>query len=272
LGGVEQGDRLSHRLPYPLAWGHGSVAIFAEQPANRLVIFIHGFGGKAVKTWSGMHELLEYPKASGSDVLFYGYGSLSAPARNSATLFRELVDAAASNALPWQHALREAGAVGGTRDYSDILIVAHSLGAVVTRRALLDAIRAQHPWVDKVRLLLFGPAHMGARLLELKALLRSSISAIIADLFTIAQMRAPVLDDLSEGSQFLADLLSESEQQIAAGRGRALVAERVIFGERDYVVRTDPFASDPLSVVWADEDHTSVCRVPQTPSEVARLL
>lgn len=262
---------MGHALPFPLPWGRGSVGYFADQPAERLIIFVHGFGGGALKTWKGMEALLELPEVQAADVVFYGYGSLAAPARNSATLFRKFLASAATLEGPWWTTLSRGGAIGG-REYKDILIVAHSLGAVVVRRALLDSIAAKGSWVERTRILLFGPAHMGTRLVNLSLLLRSGLGSILSDFFVFGRVKVPVLDDLEEGSDFLRELLEESEAVVEERGEQSIRAEAVIFGERDNVVRTRPFCVDPLSDVWPGEDHCSVCRAPQTVYEVARYL
>jgi pimeloyl-ACP methyl ester carboxylesterase len=262
---------LPHSLPYPLPWGRGSIGFFAERPADRLIVFVHGFGGSALKTWKGAESILEQDKVETSDVVFYGYGSLAAPARNSATLFRKFLEAAADGQAPWRSVIGRGGGVG-PRDYKDILLIAHSLGAVVVRRAALDGIGVGDEWVSRTRLLLFGPAHMGTRLVKLSKMLRSGFGAILSDLFVFARVRTPVLDDLEEGSAFLQELQAESRAALQLGIGQPVRAEAVVFGERDDVVLTAPFCADPLSDVWADEDHCSVCRAPQTVYEIVRHL
>lgn len=263
---------MAHDVAFPLPWGDGSVALFAQHPADRLIVFIHGFGGNARKTWRGMEQLLQAPEAAPADIVFYGYGSLSAPARNSATLFRDFLDKAAGLAPPWTYTMVRARVPPGDRDYRDILIVAHSLGAAVVRRALLDSIEEGSGWVERTRILLFGPAHMGTRLMKLAAMLRSDFSSLITDFYTIARMKTPVLDDLEEGSDFLKELLEESKALPGGGETRPIRAEAVIFGERESVVLTTRFCKDPLSKVWPGEDHRSVCRAPQAAFEVMRHL
>jgi len=263
---------LGHSLPLPLPWGRGSIGFFASPHADRLIVFVHGFGGKALKTWDGMEALLADPRAQTSDIVFYGYGSLAAPAQNSSSLFREMLTAAVTGASNWRHMVRRGGADADMRDYQDILIVAHSLGAVIVRRALLDLVKTKASWVERCRILLFGPAHMGTRLTALAPMLRSGLSSILNDLFSFGRVKVPVLDDLEEGSAFLARMLSDSQALLQKGMVRPIVAEQVVFGERENVVRTTTFASDPLASVWADEDHCSICRVPQASHTVASHL
>jgi triacylglycerol esterase/lipase EstA (alpha/beta hydrolase family) len=253
---------MNHTLPFALSWGKNSKAHFALGSADRLIIFIHGFGGGALKTWKGMSELLNNPDAAHSDIVFYGYRSLTAPARNSATLFRGFVRDAEQVNRAWAHAIWRAGADPDERHYDEILIIAHSLGAVVTRRALLDAVGLSEQWAGKARLLLFGPAHMGTRLVELQNMFKSQPMQFLSDLFTIVQANLPVLYDLTEGSKFLKELNREARAAISAGE-KMHVASEVWFGETDKVVITDRFCSDPVSHVAANEGHCSVCRMPQ---------
>jgi hypothetical protein len=218
-----------------------------------------------------METIVSKNEVRSADIVFYGYGSLAAPAQNSATLFRKfLVDAAGANRV-WTSAISRAGGTG-VRDYQDILLVAHSLGAVVVRRALLDSISVDDEWVHRTRILLFGPAHMGTRLVKLSNMLRSGLGAILSDLFLFARIKTPVLDDLEEGSTFLKRLLEESESAVRKGVIRPIQAEAVVFGELDEVVLTSRFCADPLSDVWAAEDHCSVCRSSQAVHEVVRHL
>ncbi|WP_157082811.1 hypothetical protein [Sphingomonas asaccharolytica] len=224
-----------------------------------------------MKTWNGMEDLLDANGAEAADVVFYGYSSLAAPAQNSATLFLKFLNAAAGAEASWMNTLFRAGAPGD-RAYRDILVVAHSLGALVTRRALLDAISSDFGWVKRSRLLLFGPAHMGTRLPELKAMLNSGAGSILADAFTFAQIKMPVIDDLAKDSDFLKDLLADSQAAVDNGVDQPVRAEGVIFGQFDNIVINRTFCRDPLADVWDNEDHCSVCRAPQTVFAVARHL
>lgn len=263
---------MQHGVAFPLQWGDGSVVRFADRPADRLIVFIHGFGGNARTTWRGMEQLFEAPELATADVVFFGYDSVAAPAQNSATEFRDFLEKAVGLTPPWTYTMVRAHMVPWERDYRDILIVAHSLGAVVVRRALLDSIEEGWDWVGRTRILLFGPAHMGTRLMKFAAMLRSGFSSILSDLYVIGRVKAPVLDDLEQGSDFLKDLLEESKAMPAGGQAPPIRAEAVIFGRRENVVLTKRFCKDPLSKVWPGHDHRSVCRAPQAAYEVIRHL
>ena len=137
--------------------------LFAVQPNRKALLFIHGFNGDAVKTWSDFHELLpERPKFTCHDIVFYGYDGLRAEMNASAAIFRAFLDKLlmatksflADNLPPSAQRADDFG-------YDELVIVAHSLGAVISRRALLDATRNKSEWVARTKLVLYAPAHKG---------------------------------------------------------------------------------------------------------------
>ncbi|MDX0196885.1 hypothetical protein GOC06_26085 [Sinorhizobium meliloti] len=74
-----------------------------------------------------------------------------------------------------------------------VTVIAHSLGAPVSRRALLDAIRNQASWAGKTRLQLFAPAHMGAYLNKVRKELGIA-SRLIASLTALTKFGVLLLD------------------------------------------------------------------------------
>ena len=66
--------------------------MFAVKPGTKAVLFIHGFSGNAITTWSDFHELLpECGACASRDLYFYGYDGLRAEMTASASLFREFL-------------------------------------------------------------------------------------------------------------------------------------------------------------------------------------
>lgn len=262
---------MNHTLPIAMTWGKDSRAYFAHGAADRLIIFIHGFGGGALKTWKGMDSIIKDPRTATSDIVFYGYRSLTSPALTSSILFRSFLELAESGDRDWRDLIRKAGSNPDERAYREILIVAHSLGAVVTRRALLDGMRRNEAWAPITRLVLFGPAHMGTRLVDLQAELRSAPMQFLADLFTLGRSKMPVVTDLKEGSDFLQELNSETMDALNSGAD-VHIAGRVIFGESENVVVTRRFCHDPDPDVIPKHGHSSICKMPEAVELVGRHL
>ena len=143
-------------------------AKMSRHPEGRLVVFIHGFRGKALNTWNRFPTLVEAgPGFQGRDFVFYGYSSRRRRTQVLAIDFREALE---SLILRPTELLGSTGMLPiRTPDFrfDEVLVVAHSMGALVARQALLDAFQRGDSWPLQVKLALFAPAHMGADLLRL---------------------------------------------------------------------------------------------------------
>lgn len=263
---------MSHSVAIALPWGQGSVGYFAKQPARRLLVFVHGFGGTASGTWAGTEAALAADsRAATCDLAYFGYRSVRAQPEMSAAILRRFLNEAAGASAEWNaHASRALGAAV-TRAYDEILVIAHSLGAPISRRALLDAISCQAPWAGKTRLQLFAPAHMGAFLHKLRKEL-GIVSELIASLTAVAKLGVLSLDGLEPNSHFLNQLMEDSRKELANGWEAQIKARQVIFGEGEMVVMVQPFLEDPPADVWPGHGHRSVCRCDLTVPAITEHL
>jgi hypothetical protein len=251
--------RRSDREP----WGHGSRGRFSLRVRPRgVVLFVHGFRGSAIDTWLAFpFSLPREPKVADFDLLYYGYDTRE-QAGYSADKLRELLCLVAEDpaalvnpSLPHGVRSREPHA------YEHIVIAAHSLGAVVSRLALLLCVDAQHQplgWLSRVRLALFAPAHSGARAARLASLL---LRGVPANGLVEAGARAiyKSIDDVDPGSPTLRDLSTRTATVLGAGVDchRAWVAH----GKKDWVVFQNQFEQD--RVPWSRWDqlgHSGVCK------------
>jgi pimeloyl-ACP methyl ester carboxylesterase len=260
---------MPHSIAIALPWGLESIGYFSKLSARRLLVFVHGFGGSATGTWQGMDNVLTAdPSAQNTDIVFFGYSSLRAQPENSAGLLRGFLDDAAGHQRRWKGLLREACPGETARAYDEVLIVAHSLGAPVARRAILDGLKTKAPWASKARLVLFAPAHKGAFLIRLQKQLAGTVGSVVATLLAFAKVRVLSLDALEPGSPFLETLLKDSEREFQKGSEDPIRARQVIFGYNDDVVMTGTFLEDPPADVWDNHGHSSVCRAPETSQTV----
>lgn len=264
---------MNHSAATPLEWGRESIGYFSKQAASRLLVFVHGFGGGASSTWAGAEvALVADPKAAATDIIFYGYRSLRTQPEISAGILREFLDDASAASASWNAIASRAVGASVTRTYDEILIVAHSLGAAVSRRAVLDAISEGSSWASKVRLVLFAPAHNGAYLSKLQTEIPGSVGALIGSLVTFAKVGVLSLDGLQPGSTFLTRLLQDSEQALGQGWEEQVRAQKVIFGEHERVVVPGRFLVDPPARNWAGYGHCGICRCPKTVPAIADHL
>jgi pimeloyl-ACP methyl ester carboxylesterase len=158
------------RLSAPNGW----VIYLAHQQPTRLVVFVHGFRGGAVRTWSEFDE--SGPTGtwwSESDLLFVSYDSVRDNITGvSARLRRELprfFPEPADRFIETSNSAREI-----TGPYQHLVLVGHSLGGLIVRRALADcaqqwlderAVDPDSPMPDllKATTRLFSPASAGFR-------------------------------------------------------------------------------------------------------------
>lgn len=236
-------------------------ALFAAHPNRKAVLFIHGFRGDAINTWSDFHELLPgCAKCSERDLFFYGYDGLRADMNASAAIFRAFLDRLfgetktflADNLPPSAQRAEDFG-------YDELVIVAHSLGAVISRRALLDATKNKSGWAAKTKLVLYAPAHIGAKVADLALEAASSFSFL--RWFGIgARFVSPLIDDLMPESRPLKKLLEDTKEATKGGANAHLVASLVVIAEYEKIVENETFGDDPPPKTIPDTTHTSVCK------------
>jgi len=137
--------------------------------------------------------------------------------------------------------------------------VAHSLGAVVARKALLDAFKNTRSWLPTVHLVLFAPAHSGAGLLALATASLSGVDALLATLQFVSALS--VLRDLEENGKFLEMLSDQTKAAIAKPGGDVLRARAIAIPPRDLVVNPIDFITEDAGPEVIDgTTHMTVCK------------
>lgn len=263
-----------HSIPIqlPTQWGKGAVAIVAGQPTGHAVVFVHGFAGHAVNTWNEFIGLLpDSPHADGVDLYFFGFDSLNAPVLVSGAKLRSCLDSMWSDPrkvlrLPVNHPFSRAESFR----YQRVTVVAHSMGAIVARVALLDSLQSsQHAgWGAKSELVFFAPAHSGASIV---GYVQEALSGIpeIGNLATTTaatlKARFPGLSDLEPNSPVLSNLQTRAAA-IGASGFPCVWAKKVIHAEHERVVFVAPFGQDPPVDYIDGVNHQAVCK----PSSIRR--
>jgi len=247
---------MNHTPPIFLTEGVHSTAFLTIHPPKILVVFVHGFNGKSVETWGKFPELIRNNSDFiNADVVFYGYESLKAQANNSALRFyNSLLKFTDNSPNEW----------GIHRDfvkqdfkYSKILIVAHSLGAIVVRRALLLAQSETKNWLKNCEMVLFAPAHRGARI---QKLVTESLPAIGKILSGLGFITIPILDDLKPDSLTIQNLIQDSLNLLKNKQGDFTIATQIIWANKEIVVHNEQFCNDPVPVLIDNKSHSSVCK------------
>jgi pimeloyl-ACP methyl ester carboxylesterase len=222
-------------------------------PAKSCVLFVHGFNGDALSTWKGFDTIaLQHRDFRETDLVFFGYDGLRSNALASASFLYDLIDDLMGNRSLVPSVKRAAPA------YDRCVIAAHSLGAVVTRWALLRAFHQKCPWLDKVRYLLFAPAHCGGVAVDSVSELLGA-TAITKIFAGAVKAKLPLLNELAPNSMILKALEEQTRAAINAGCD-ALRAKRVVIAEYEEVVSNIPFVGDPFPTAIRNAWHTTVCK------------
>ena len=253
-------------LSDPAGWVFAPSSVQPE----RLVVFVHGFRGEALGTWQSFpvsgHRS---PWWQAADLLFVGYKSQSDSIKGVADSLRDNLprfyprppsDQLVANGV----AIREIVAA----DYRELILVGHSLGGVVIRRALLDVA---HRWVTRLetepgtqrpsmldaKVRLFSPASAGFRPGGWVGLLKETGVWRIAEPYL---RRSTAYTDLQPGSDLLIETRARTEDYVRRDK-RAFAALRVeiLWARPDKIVLEDRYDDDyPDDSVSAT--HSSVCK------------
>lgn len=244
--------------PQRIEHGLGSRAHWAVEPCGRAVVFVHGFGGTAEGTWIDFPSMLRSRTESrGVDLLFFGYEGKRHRTQHSAMRLRSLLIELVED--PLRLPARAQVHRSSSFEYEFVLLVGHSMGAIVIRQAIIDLFRLPKHWQEKIRIALFAPAHMGA---DIGPLVFEAVAGvpILAPVPALARMYWKALRDVEGGSQTIEQILDETRRALATGRATNMKARVVVHGGNDSVVNPNTFAEDPPSTFYVHSGHSRVCK------------
>lgn len=245
--------QLQRSLP---SWGKNTYVNWATRDVQKAIVFIHGFSGSSLATFGNFNLEFRYkPEYYDYDVYFYGYDSLKIQTTVSGdafysfleTLYDQLGSVVTDSGLE----------VSRSRGYKEIVIIAHSLGAVVARYALLIGAKSKATWLDQCKLILFAPAHKGAK----KAVkFYSQLPGLLKYVGPFADYFVVTINEVIEGSELIQDLEEKYRAILAKKTRRFAIATKVVWAEKERVVNNYDFLQDPRAEVMKQKDHTSVCK------------
>jgi pimeloyl-ACP methyl ester carboxylesterase len=260
------------------------VVLSRQKRPHDAILFVHGFGGDAGRTWENFPQVAVMSSgASRADLFFLYYPSLTPQVPFCAAQFRRfLIDVMRDPVSQIINPSLPTSALKRTKEmrYRRIFIVAHSMGAVISRRAIIDLDGAADGFTDaelrKFKLLFFAPAHAG-----------SSIPRLIASGFkldfpgaeligSLASVWFQSLRDLEVGSPFLVKLLNDCrELREARTIRRAPISHLralVYHAQNDRVVSQNDFDQDPPFNPIMNKNHRSICKPNESYSEPIEAL
>jgi len=253
-------------LPFPAP---NSIAHWAFICDGTAFLFVHGFNGHATRTWDLFPGyLISNPVISNdttnlkrADAIFYGYDSLTKQVWTNADRLYDLLRLMGTNPsdMVVNPTLSEESHRPPAFSYNRIILVSHSLGAVLCRKALLKAYRKKDLWLNKIALIQFAPADMGAHLpILLKEVMFPLLPTSI--LYGYVKLYAQVIFDVSVGSEPLKRLREDTLECLRNDPAAPLKARCVVHASDERVVVQDEFIPDEEMIRIDGKGHSEVCK------------
>lgn len=235
--------------------------LFSYNPNGKLLIFIHGFqlvGNNPSSPWNHfMSYLADYKEFHNCDIIFYGYDSRIDVSESSLT-FKEFIEEIVTHSAEYIRKYKYAYRARSIENisYDRIYIIAHSLGALITRCALNILHKSDYLLANKCKLILFAPAHNGENTVDF-------YKAVLSDMnmYTIArylEYRYKCLKDLKPDSDIIRDLKNEISFLLHKGIRTFTIAEKTVISRLDYVVLNSQYLDDKKPQIRMDKKHTKI--------------
>lgn len=250
-----------HFLPAPIPYGDRSIAYWSKESMGDMLIFVHGFGfGRNPETaWRDFPRIMtNAPQYAGHDILFFSYRGTpnNPPIAHSNELYRLLEDVFSDRRDPLTPRVAD---IRPELRTSSVCLIGHSLGAIVSRMALLRAFEKEKDWRRFVQLAFFAPAHRGARVVRAYGALVSTASFIpLAEATATHFLVLPEL--LNQGSDYLTSLETRVATMQSRNDGSPLIPHFNLFGSKDKIVVIEDFAHDQHLDTVLGKNHISICK------------
>lgn len=246
-------------------------AVVATATPRRLIVFIHGWRGDAWSTWGEFGRPPAEDWWAESDLLFVNYDSTSESVVATADRIRARIGD--FYPLPNRSMLERDGYLARadiTSPYHELILVGHSLGGLVARRALVDALeewRTDHfsddlrPAILDAKLRLFSPASAGFQPRGALGALKAAPLWWVAEIFL---SRGGAYLDLLPGSDTLISTRLRTERWGVNDARAASLAAEILWANPEKVVATEKYDTDARTRTIDRTDHGSVCKPSMT--------
>ncbi|WP_158171347.1 esterase/lipase family protein [Rhodococcus sp. JT-3] len=238
-----------------------------DKSVKRLVVFVHGFRGNGLETW------LEFPTPGDhrqwwleSDMLFVDYKSTREGVVAVADRIRRSIEEFFPHPYPAAMEIGDQPARADiTSPYEELILVGHSMGGLIIRRALLDAAvewdNDERPENSRPVILdstnrLFSPASAGFQPSGWLGLVRASgvWRALELYLHTSSGYK-----DMQPGSQILTSTRQQTEE-LAKEKDFEALRAFIVWANPEGVVITDRYRTDKRVYTFDNKNHVSVCK------------
>ena len=262
-------SELTHS-PFRLQSPSGGVLYMSHQAPLRLVAFLHGFRGGAVRTWR------EFPSSGSTDawweqgdLLFIGFDSVRETITGVASRLRRELPRLFPNPIDDQLADLGSAVREPPGPYEELVLVGHSLGGLILRRMLADCAQEWReqltadpelpvPDLLRAQTRLFSPASAGFRSAGALGVLQASPGWVGLNMLL---HRSSAFVDLQPGSPMLMATQARTEALVrAVPDDMAALRAQVVWANPDNVVNTERYETDYVDDSIDGTSHSKVCK------------
>lgn len=225
-----------------------------DQQNRRAVLFVHGFTGNHADTWINARNGASFPhlihqdnKLADYDVFSFQYNTSAVSGTSIKSIARQLADEIN----------------GGMKRYEQIVIIAHSMGGLVSMRYILDQLAAGKDL--RIRgLLLYCVPITGSYLVTMAKAARVVLQFAVPKGSTVASLIGlnKQIKQMDSASEFVQELNDEWSLRVVNGghssedaKRRTLLPVRVVTGTKDLVVKEVSAKGTYGSIDWHPIDH-----------------
>jgi pimeloyl-ACP methyl ester carboxylesterase len=248
--------------------GSDSFARVTTAAVTTAVVFVHGFGGHPVTTWTDFEHLIDMKVKKPeewdvSDLYFYGYNSKGRSIDDSADELADFVKAvfpkADLSAIGTPDAPSELGLV---RTYERLVLVGHSEGGVVIRWAVAIAGQrakhsAQQAPILNARLALFAPALFG--FVPTGWLGVAAVISGVRRLIEVFIAHSPSGTEMKDKT-FLMGVQEHTMTCYNESPKTPAYTAHILFGQNEQVVVRRKYVQDCRHEPESGKDHFSICK------------
>ncbi len=253
----------------------GAFAWFSDDPRTETaVIFVHGFLGDAEGTWLNFQGMVDthtadYPEWETSDLLFFPYASFRSHITDSAEelvkFLRTMFPAPPEGLFTIDRDLPLlpkplADLDLEPRTYKQLVLVGHSQGALVIRRALVVIYKDEEPnptsRILSSQLALFAPAIFG---FAPSGMVGTVLGIGRAEKLAMLVLRFSRAFREMEKGDVPAEIQRHTEAFLKRSNLSCFTA-RVLFGREEEIVTKMEYTDDFPEPSEPNETHTSICK------------
>ena len=261
---------MDRHYPVLLAHQKSYARLSTNAEAKTCIVFVHGFFGNVTKTWEYFADLCDSPDVPDaaffehSDLYFFDYPAQKAFVKHSASELAEFLNRLFPRPAMDLFHLGEEQRVAVRAPwipYSQLILVGHSLGAVVIRECIENQFRLPHnrgvpTWIGMCEIRLFGAAHIGFKVSGRKELLYSLSPEILLSFPLLWR----AFSDLQPSSSVLVSLRSRTESLAKLNPEQKCFRALLLYGTEEDIVIPGEFDCDYVLEWQKGMNNTQVCK------------